>query len=119
MSTTPIDAQVLDALARETGPELFATTLELFLFELVEQHTALQALAGADDVERLRALAHTLKSSAATLGAMPLSRAAAHIEDSCRRGVPPGAEACVELAQLIERTRDALAELLCTKGAMA
>ena len=46
----------------------------------------LQAAAQEDDQEKLRALAHSLKSSSANVGAMALSSAARRIELEARNG---------------------------------
>ncbi len=48
----------------------------------------LQAAADGDDAEAVSRLAHTLKSSSASIGAMAMSRACSEVERRLRAGLP-------------------------------
>lgn len=106
-------------LEQETGPEFLMATLELFLFELTSQEAALGELALPRDIKALQTLTHTLKSSAATLGATQLSRTAARSEYMCQEGVCPQSAELERLALQIRQARDAVAGLLAKTGARA
>jgi HPt (histidine-containing phosphotransfer) domain-containing protein len=94
-------AAVLDAVAlerlRELDPSgkggLVARVLATYttsLGKLLDQfHTA----RGTDDRDALRHVAHTLKSSSASVGALQLSSLCADIERSVREGLSEGLDA--------------------------
>lgn len=69
--------------------------------------------AAAGDVEQLRRLAHTLKSSSASVGALRLSALCAEVENLARQGRDAELRPAVErLRAEGEHLRDALAPLL-------
>ena len=73
----------------------------------------LEAAATANDMQRMIAPAHTLKSASANLGAMALSAAAKRIELGARQGVlPRPAVAVAVLESEFRRASQALQALL-------
>ena len=87
--TTPaIDTEVVDDLREIMGAE-FASLVHVFLDDAPRAITRLTASAAAGDIAAMAAPAHTLKSTSANLGAMALSAAARHIEQSARQNQLP------------------------------
>lgn len=80
-----LDAEVLDELQEVIGAET-ATIIGVFLEDTPPLIRQLQDASVAADLERLRALAHSLKSASANVGAMALSVAARRIEHDARAG---------------------------------
>jgi CheY-like chemotaxis protein/HPt (histidine-containing phosphotransfer) domain-containing protein len=108
-----IDLRVLDqlrALNPARGEQLVARVAATFLATVPAQLDALQKAATQRDADALRAVAHSLKSSAAHLGAQRLSALAREIEQHGRDGF---AEPCAPLVEAavreFERVRAALA----------
>ena len=105
---TVMDRTVLHALARDVGDEAIVEEIcDLFLAETGPRLIAMRAAAREGDAETLRVSAHTLKGSAANVGAVAVAGAAAELERAragrrargCRgaadaagrcRGVDPG-----------------------------
>ncbi|WP_241688396.1 hybrid sensor histidine kinase/response regulator [Pseudoxanthomonas composti] len=85
IQTPVLDTSVLDELFEVVGKET-AKIVGLFLEDTPKLIAALEAAAAASDLAALRMPAHTLKSSAANLGAMTLSAAAQRIELGSRNG---------------------------------
>nr|WP_281497267.1 hybrid sensor histidine kinase/response regulator [Ornithinimicrobium sp. F0845] len=111
--TTTIDQAAIDQLVALTGDAAFLTTL-LSEF-LTESRTLVDAVRGATgppiDPEPLRRHAHSLKSSAASVGATELSACAARIEAAALAGEYAELPALVEkLAQVHAATEQALQE---------
>jgi PAS domain S-box-containing protein len=83
-------ASVLDvaaALARMGGlTKLYLRSAKDFLQGLPDQLRALQSAAPEADAARCRLLAHSLKGTAALLGATDLSDIASHLEKQCKVG---------------------------------
>ena len=80
-----LDAEVLDELQEVIGAET-ATIIGVFLEDTPPLIRQLQDASVAADLEKLRALAHSLKSASANVGAMALSVAARRIEHDARAG---------------------------------
>jgi HPt (histidine-containing phosphotransfer) domain-containing protein len=109
-----LDAEIIADL-RSEGDELLQDLIALFLSETPERLTTLAASIDAGNSQEAERAAHTLKSSAATLGALALSAAAAAAEAAAREGrleevarlqAPLRAEAERALAALsVERAR--------------
>ncbi len=84
---TVMDRSVLAALAREVGePSIADEIRDLFLTELGPRMDAIHRAVDGGDTEALRIAAHTLKGSAASVGAVAVSGAAAEIEQLAARG---------------------------------
>ncbi len=73
------DKQVLDALHDAIG-ESMINIVDLFLTEVPQQIAQMQQALQAGDLDTATRLAHSLKSSAANLGAMRLAIMAADLE---------------------------------------
>jgi len=84
-SPAVLDAEVLDELQEVIGAET-ATIIGVFLEDTPPLIRQLQDASVAADLEQLRALAHSLKSASANVGAMALSVAARRIEHDARAG---------------------------------
>lgn len=85
---------------------LATTMLQSWLDRLPAQRDEIQAALESGDFETLRQRAHAIKGAAANLSAMPLSRAAAELEQAARRAdapacrnlIPAFADLCHQLA---------------------
>jgi HPt (histidine-containing phosphotransfer) domain-containing protein len=84
-----LDAQALARL-RELDPEgrlgVMSRVLAAFEKSVQRMVTQLEAQQGAADAQLVANLAHTLKSSSASVGALSLSRACADVESKIRKG---------------------------------
>ncbi|WP_153394982.1 response regulator [Ornithinicoccus halotolerans] len=107
-----IDRAALRRLSELTGDESFtASLLAEFSAEMSRLLAAIRQTAGTDD-DALRRHAHSLKSSAATVGAVDLSAAAARLEQLARARRTASLEVeLTELDRLAEATRRGVAEL--------
>jgi signal transduction histidine kinase/CheY-like chemotaxis protein/HPt (histidine-containing phosphotransfer) domain-containing protein len=105
-------ADVVDELRAVMGSE-YLSLVRLFLEDAPTHVQALEAAAAANDMSRMIAPAHTLKSASANLGAMALSAAAKRIELGARQGVlPRPAVAVAVLESEFRRASQALQGLL-------
>ena len=80
-----LDRSVLEELQEVIGPAALQI-VAVFLEDAPALVQALQQAAQANDIERLQALSHTLKSSSANVGALSLSAVARRIEHEARAG---------------------------------
>ena len=80
-----LDRSVLEELQSVIGPAALQI-VSVFLEDAPALVQSLQQAAQANDVERLQALSHTLKSSSANVGALSLSSVARRIEHEARAG---------------------------------
>jgi CheY-like chemotaxis protein/HPt (histidine-containing phosphotransfer) domain-containing protein len=93
---TSVDLSRLHELEEQLADRsLVVTTVSTFLAELGNRRMALSDALGRDDRDALRAVAHTLKSSSALLGAETLARSCVWVEERA------GAGATDELAALV------------------
>jgi signal transduction histidine kinase/DNA-binding response OmpR family regulator len=105
----PIDGAVLARLRQTLGDDGTRQLIGTFLAEAPTLLDRLRSATQAGDGETLRLAAHTLKSNAATFGAMALSETARVIERTAAEGATQGADALVTRAQSeYERVRPAL-----------
>ncbi|UYC11804.1 hybrid sensor histidine kinase/response regulator [Xanthomonas sp. CFBP 8445] len=81
-----LDIAVLDELREVVGSASVAQIVELFLADAPLLIQRLEQAAATAQSDALREAAHTLKSSAANLGALALSAAALRIESGVRTG---------------------------------
>jgi CheY-like chemotaxis protein len=79
-----LDIAVLDELRELAGSATTAQIVELFLGDAPQLIQRLEQAAAVPQLEPLREAAHTLKSSAANVGALALSAAALRIEAGVR-----------------------------------
>lgn len=109
-----LDAQALERL-RELDPTGSARLLER-VFQAFETSAArlmpqLQASRAAADPAGIRHVAHTLKSSSASIGALALSQHCAQVEAMARDGQLDGIDARVQaLADEVENVLQAIRE---------
>jgi HPt (histidine-containing phosphotransfer) domain-containing protein len=82
---TVIDTEVIDELRLALGGEV-EQLISMFLDDTPMLIARLEAAALAPDMDMLREVAHSLKSSSANLGAMALSSAAKRVELGVRTG---------------------------------
>lgn len=116
-SPAVLDTGVFEQLARDTSEEIVPRMLAAFCNETRARLEILKQL-GDDttDIERLQREAHTLKSSAATFGAIELQRIASDVETACRDGDQAGAwNRLEELLGSGEHALDALENYLASQ----
>lgn len=91
MTGSAIDADAFARLLDITGgdPEFLADLVDTYLQDGAAQVDALQGAAAVGDVEGLVRPAHTLKSSSASVGAMPLAELCRTLEADARAGSVP------------------------------
>ena len=119
---TALDAQALARL-RELDPDgrggVVLRVMRTFERSLAQMLTALHAAAERQDVTELHRLAHTLKSSSASVGAPALSAACARLESLVRdRREMPSAEVLVELFTVGEHAQAAVHDMLAASGTL-
>jgi CheY-like chemotaxis protein len=117
-SPTPaISQETLDRLVDSMGdPAFVAELLETFTGDANTMLDELDRSIRDGDVETARRTAHTLKSNAATFGAVPLSDACRQLEALARTGDLEGAP---ELAELVRSQYErASVELIAMKAAL-
>ena len=83
--------QELKSLSETTGRDIVGKSVKHYLKQTPEDVASLRQAATQTDLETLRNIAHSLKSSSAVLGALEFSRHCNQIEDSAREG-------CIEMA---------------------
>lgn len=100
----------LARLYREVGdPALAGTVVDAFAAALPERRIRIAEAGAAGDHETLAAVAHTLRSTSAQLGATDVAAASAALEDLARAG-ETGVEAAVDdLVRHIDRLEETLA----------
>jgi len=81
-----VDRGVLEQLLRDVGPENARAVVDAFLQELEKQADTLGQAADAADLAGMAQAAHRLKGSAASFGAVQLSRVPASVEQAARSG---------------------------------
>jgi CheY-like chemotaxis protein/HPt (histidine-containing phosphotransfer) domain-containing protein len=100
---TLVDREVLEQLLQDVGPENARAVVDAFVGELDRQAAALESAANTADLAAMAQAAHRLKGSAASFGAVPLSRVLASVEQAARRGDSEAAMAtlngCLGLAR--------------------
>lgn len=103
-----IDRKTFENLKDNSGAEFTAELIDTFLADGPRQLAALTSALAAGDAESFRRAAHSLKSNAATFGALELAALARELEDTARAGNLPAAE---RLAALQSSYDDASVEL--------
>jgi signal transduction histidine kinase/DNA-binding response OmpR family regulator len=102
-----LDTELLEELRDVAGPDT-ARIIALFLEDAPGLIAQLEAAATTGDIDKLRDVAHILKSSSANVGAVALSNAARRIELAARTGAVERPAVMVALA-IAENARARLA----------
>ena len=115
-STTPLDASTLAGL-RELDPQgrngLLERVVKAFQDSLSRLAPQLRSAMAAGEVKGIRHVAHTLKSSSASIGALRLSALCAELEAAVRSEAPEGLQARVDgVCAEIEHVKPALQTLI-------
>ncbi len=99
--------RTLGALDGPTGSSDVTDLVELFRKSAVERVAALAAEAAAANWQECAAIAHALRGSSASFGAVHLARVAGEVEHACDDGDPS-----VDGGLAIDAVRSALEDLL-------
>jgi HPt (histidine-containing phosphotransfer) domain-containing protein len=101
------DQSALDRLQRFGGPKLLGEMIALFLVAAPERIEAARTAGAEGDVEGAERALHSLKSSAAQLGAMRMQRISEQGEHRARAGTLDGLAPLIEeLEQELARVKD-------------
>ncbi len=104
-----LDLSVLDALQKETTPEVLHQVVVLFIQELAVHQRVLRDAIRAQDLKTAASPAHAIKSSAGALGAMALYHAASALEQACRHSQTESALTLWQpMESLVEQTESRL-----------
>jgi HPt (histidine-containing phosphotransfer) domain-containing protein len=95
---SPINWQLMEE--RCLDAESLKQILPVFIESNAQNISIMKTAWGSKDQEALRGIAHTMKGSAANIGAEAISRAALLLEQGCRNGTLDDAD---ELIQQIEQ----------------
>jgi len=112
MTTSVIDQEVYQALVEIVGEDFVGEMIDAFLEESARFLADMKDALSDRDVDRFRRAAHSLKSNAATLGAMRLSALAKGLEDMARENQLEGAAEKLEpILAAFSEAEQALKEL--------
>ncbi|MDQ2961711.1 MAG: Hpt domain-containing protein [Pseudomonadota bacterium] len=113
MMTAPaIDRATFDALEKTTGAEFTLELVDTFLQEAPSMLNDLRQALAAQDADRFRRAAHSLKSNSNTFGALALGAMARELElTSVSKVIESGGQPLDALAQEYSRVAAALTEL--------
>jgi HPt (histidine-containing phosphotransfer) domain-containing protein len=107
-----IDLAQVEAIWGGMEPAIYREIVQVFVAELEQRLRRLEGAAAADDRQALARQAHAIRGAAANVGAVPLSEAAAVLEQEAGDSAPGAARRRVaDLHDLARRTIAALAEL--------
>jgi HPt (histidine-containing phosphotransfer) domain-containing protein len=79
-----IDLSVLDGLTETVGEDFMGELIDTFLEEAPGMIAEMEQALSADDADKFRRAAHSLKSNASTFGAMELAERARELEYMAR-----------------------------------
>ena len=112
MSAPTIDRASFDALTETTGAEFARELIDTFLEEAPAMLDDLRDALAAQDADRFRRAAHSLKSNSNTFGALTLGAMARELELSgVSKVIEDGGEPLDALAQEYSRVAAALTQL--------
>jgi HPt (histidine-containing phosphotransfer) domain-containing protein len=113
MMTAPaIDRATFDALKQTTGAEFALELVDTFLQEAPSMLDELRNALAAQDAEKFRRTAHSLKSNSNTFGALTLGAMARELElAGISKATESGGQPLDALAQEYSRVAAALTEL--------
>jgi HPt (histidine-containing phosphotransfer) domain-containing protein len=92
MSETLIDKEAWERMKSMTGPAFLVELIDVFLKDSPDLIKEMRAGLTADDSERVRRAAHSLKSNSASFGADRLAGVARELEMVAKSGELNGAE---------------------------
>jgi len=105
----PTVLQELKEMMGEESPEFLTEVIDSYLEDAPHLLQAIHTAVAQADATRLEQAAHTLKSSSATLGAIPLSELSKELEAMGRAGtVEGGVERASQLEAEYQRVKAAL-----------
>jgi HPt (histidine-containing phosphotransfer) domain-containing protein len=115
MSTGPLDEAVLDRLRRLTGPgepDVLDEVLDIFRRDVPARLMRLAQAATGRDLATVERMAHSIKGSAANIGAGSLQQSSARLEQAAR-GADLGAvaEALPAVQAEMARVLDAIEQM--------
>jgi HPt (histidine-containing phosphotransfer) domain-containing protein len=112
MTAPAIDRATFEALEKTTGTEFSRELVDTFLEEAPTMLNDLRDALGAQDADRFRRAAHSLKSNSNTFGALTLGAMARDLELSgVSKAIEGGGRSLDALAQEYSRVAAALTEL--------
>jgi PAS domain S-box-containing protein len=104
-----VDASVIRQVAADAGIEDVAGLAGMFITELAQRHAAIAQAVVGQDMNSLGLESHSLKSAAATFGALPLQTLATAMDKACKQHDMPAALAAA--GQLLPCAEATLAEM--------
>jgi len=112
MTDTVIDLDVYQALTEVVGEDFIGEMVEAFLEEGTQFVADLDKSFVDDDIDLFRRAAHSMKSNAATFGAIKLSNLSQELEEMARQGQLDGAaEKLAPISAAFSNAEQALKEL--------
>ena len=112
MSAPTIDRATFDVLKETTGAEFALELVDTFLEEAPTMLDDLRQALAAQDADKFRRAAHSLKSNCNTFGALTLGAMAKELElTNVSKVIESGAQPLTALADEYSRVAAALAEL--------
>ena len=112
MSAPAIDRATFEALKETTGAEFALELVDTFLQEAPSMLDELRNALAAQDAEKFRRTAHSLKSNSNTFGALTLGAMARELElTGLAKAIESGGQPLDALAQEYSRVAAALIEL--------
>jgi HPt (histidine-containing phosphotransfer) domain-containing protein len=113
METNPIDLATFRELEQNAGKEFVGELVRTFLEEAPRMVEQLIAAMAANDAEKFRRTAHSLKSNSLTFGATRLGDLARNLEKAgLEKVIADDAAAIATLGQEYKRVAGALQELI-------
>jgi HPt (histidine-containing phosphotransfer) domain-containing protein len=111
MTQTTIDLATFEALKEAAGSDFVRELVDTFLSEAPAMLDDLRSALAAEDRDRFRRAAHSLKSNSMTFGALTLGAMAKSLELEGLASVQQGGEPLDRLADEYARVAQALTEL--------
>ena len=107
-----IDQATFEKLSNDVGADFVGELIATYCEETPQLIAKLRSALGANDVDTFRRAAHSIKSTSATFGALPLSETARELEMMGRAGDLAGAQEKVDrLVDESYRVQQALNDL--------
>ncbi len=94
-----VDRKVLQQLAEDIGPDMLPVVIAVFIEEVGEQLSQLRPLYEQGEWEALARVAHSMKSSCGSYGAMPSYQQVIALEMACKQADVAEAERQLQLLE--------------------